>query len=92
METRTQQAAGNAQVIPNQNPDQGTIYSKLSAAHFIIFACMTIFLLHQVLCTLLHYFHVQFKLTCIQKLIVSLLLQSHMYVCSLDCIITALSS
>ena len=39
METKTQQAPGNAQVIPNQNnPGQGTKYSKLSVACFIIFA------------------------------------------------------
>jgi PAX-interacting protein 1 len=39
METKTQQGPGNAQVIPNQNnPGQGTRYSKLSVARFIIFA------------------------------------------------------
>jgi hypothetical protein len=37
MEMETQQARGNAQVITNQNNSgQGTIYSKLSVAHFII--------------------------------------------------------
>ncbi|KAM0923353.1 hypothetical protein ACQ4PT_005643 [Festuca glaucescens] len=34
----------NAQVISNQNnPGQGTIFSKLSVAHFIFFACMAFF-------------------------------------------------
>jgi hypothetical protein len=37
MEAQTEQAPGNAQVIPVQNnPGQGTIHSKLSVAHFII--------------------------------------------------------
>jgi hypothetical protein len=50
MERKAQQAPGNAQVIPNQNnPGQGAIYSKLIVSSFIIFAWMTIFLLHQVL-------------------------------------------
>jgi hypothetical protein len=44
METKTQQAPGNAQVIPNQNnpAGQGTIHSKRSVAHFIMFAWMAI--------------------------------------------------
>jgi predicted membrane channel-forming protein YqfA (hemolysin III family) len=61
METRTEQAPGNAHVIPNQNnPGQGILYSKLSAAHFIILALMTIFLLYQVLrlCALLPSYNV----------------------------------
>uniref|UniRef100_A0A8R7PLD8 Mediator complex subunit 15 KIX domain-containing protein n=1 Tax=Triticum urartu TaxID=4572 RepID=A0A8R7PLD8_TRIUA len=42
METKTQ--PGNAQVIPNQmNLGQGIIYSKLSVAHFIIFAWILFF-------------------------------------------------
>uniref|UniRef100_N1QRV1 Mediator complex subunit 15 KIX domain-containing protein n=1 Tax=Aegilops tauschii TaxID=37682 RepID=N1QRV1_AEGTA len=49
METKTQQAPGNAQVIPNQmNLGQGIIYSELSVAHFIVFAWIS-FLLHQTL-------------------------------------------
>jgi hypothetical protein len=44
METMPEQAPGYSQVIPNQNnPGQGTLYTKLSVAHFIILAWMAIF-------------------------------------------------
>uniref|UniRef100_A0ACD5V8Y8 Uncharacterized protein n=1 Tax=Avena sativa TaxID=4498 RepID=A0ACD5V8Y8_AVESA len=43
MDTKAQQAAGNAQVIPNRNNlGQGRIHSKLSVAHFINFSWMAI--------------------------------------------------
>ena len=44
LETRNQHSPRNAQVIPNQNnPGQGTICSKLSVAHFTIFAYIIFF-------------------------------------------------
>jgi hypothetical protein len=55
VEAETQQAPGNAQVIPNQNnPGQGTIYTECCTFyHCCLYDC---FLLHQVLrlCALLH--------------------------------------
>ena len=43
METQRQQAAGNAQLIPNQNNPGNVPYTLNCAAQFIIFAWMSIY-------------------------------------------------